>query len=196
MKKDDPHFSKVRAIALETPNNEIGGIVIRPGHMTQIKKIAKKNKLRLHLDGARALNAAGFLKISPAEMCKDFDTVSFCMSKFLGTPFGSVVMGTKKDITDALGFRKALGGNLRQAGIICHQALENLETWEDQVKADHELASFMADELKSIDCLELSQESVETNMFYMQFKQGYQTFNPRTFSNHMAETHRVLFNSV
>lgn len=78
-----------------------------------MKKLAKKHKLKMHLDGARSLNAAVALDISPAEMTKDFDTVTLCLSKGLGCPLGSLVIGNKKDIKHCLILRKLLGGNLR-----------------------------------------------------------------------------------
>ncbi len=79
-------------------------------YISQVKKIAKKNKLRMHLDGARGLNAAQYLKVSPSEMVKDFDTVNFCLSKGMGCPVGSMVIGTKEDIEHARVLRKMLGG--------------------------------------------------------------------------------------
>lgn len=81
--------------------------------MKSVKKIAKKHKLRMHLDGARALNAAVYLNIDPAKMVEDFDTVNFCMSKGMGCPVGSLIIGKKDDIANALVMRKILGGAMR-----------------------------------------------------------------------------------
>jgi threonine aldolase len=85
----------------------------------------------MHLDGARCLNAAAYLKMDVAEMCKDFDTISFCLSKGLGCPIGSLLVGSKEDITYCLILRKLLGGNMRQVGIIAKAGLVNLEYWRD-----------------------------------------------------------------
>ena len=83
----------------------------------------------MHLDGARALNAANFLKIKPAEMVKDFDTVNFCLSKGMGCPVGSMIIGTKSDIEHARVLRKMLGGQMRQIGILAICGLISLEDW-------------------------------------------------------------------
>ena len=115
----DPHLAINTLFCLETSHNECNGRVLRMDYIKQAKKVAKKYKMKMHLDGARSFNAAVFLGISPAEMCKDFDTVNVCLSKGLGAPLGSVLIGNAKDIKHCLIIRKLLGGNLRQAGIIC-----------------------------------------------------------------------------
>lgn len=99
-------------------------------YLKNAKKVAKRYKMKMHLDGARCLNAAVYLRTSPAEMCKDFDTVSVCLSKGLGCPAGTILVGSEKDIKHCLILRKLLGGNLRQAGILCKAGLENLKDWE------------------------------------------------------------------
>ena len=99
-------------------------------YIKKAKKVARRHKMKMHLDGARCLNAAVYLGISPAEMCQDFDTVSICLSKGLGCPAGSLLVGSEKDIKYCLILRKLLGGNLRQAGILCKAGLENLKDWD------------------------------------------------------------------
>ena len=112
-KKIDPHLVINRVLCLESSHSECNGRVLNMDYIKKTKKLAKKNGMRMHLDGARALNAATYLGISPAEMCKDFDTLTQCLSKGLGCPMGSLVLGTKKDIHDAIMFRKILGGGMR-----------------------------------------------------------------------------------
>jgi threonine aldolase len=82
-------------------------------YIKKTKKLAKQNGMKMHLDGARCMNAAVFLGITPAQMAKDFETVSVCLSKGLGCPVGSLVLGSKKDIEHALIMRKLLGGGMR-----------------------------------------------------------------------------------
>ena len=94
----DPHLVTNKVLSLESPHNECSGRVLRMKYIKEAKKMARKHKLKMHLDGARSFNAAAFLKIPMAEMCKDFDTVSVCMSKGLGAPIGSVLVGSEKDI--------------------------------------------------------------------------------------------------
>ena len=136
----DPHLTVNRAIALESTHNECSGRVLSMDYIKSVKKLAKKYKMKMHLDGARCLNAAVHLGITPAEMCKDFDTVSVCLSKGLGCPVGSVVVGSEKDVKHMWVLRKLLGGNLRQAGILTKAALVNLEDWEAKLEEDHRKA--------------------------------------------------------
>ena len=95
---DNYNLAQPRVIALESPHNLCDGKVLRPEYITQVKQIANEHNLRMHIDAARGLNAAVFLKIDPAEMVKDFDTVNFCLSKGMACPVGSMVIGTHKDI--------------------------------------------------------------------------------------------------
>ena len=99
--------------------------------MKDVKKIARKAKLRMHLDGARLLNALVEQKIEPHVYVKDFDTVSFCFSKGMGCPIGSVLVGSEADIDYARNIRKMLGGGMRQAGMTASCALVALEDWEE-----------------------------------------------------------------
>ena len=115
-----------------------------------MKTIAKKNKIRLHLDGARALNAAIFLGISPKELTKDFDTVNFCLSKGMGCPVGSLIIGSRADIEHAQIIAKLLGGKMRQAGVLAACGLVSLDDWEEKLKMDHENAKFFASLLSDV----------------------------------------------
>lgn len=87
----------------------------------------------MHLDGARALNAAAFLNIEPAKMVEDFDTVNFCLSKGMGCPVGSLIIGTKEHIEHAKILRKILGGSMRQVGILASCGLVALEDWKEKL---------------------------------------------------------------
>lgn len=119
-------------------------------YISKVKKICDTNKLRLHLDGARALNAAVFLKVDPAKMVKDFNTVSFCFSKGMGCPVGSVVLGSEEDIVFANIIRKILGGQMRQVGVLASCALVSLEDWQEKLKEDHDNAHYLSDGLQSV----------------------------------------------
>lgn len=113
IKEKDQHNPVTKLICLESSHQYSSGRVLTTKYIKQVKKIARKRKLKMHLDGARALNAAAALGISPAEMTKDFDTVSVCMSKGLGAPIGTVLVGSEKDIKYSAVTKKLLGGNLR-----------------------------------------------------------------------------------
>ena len=98
-----------------------------------VKELAKKYKLRMHLDGARCLNAAIKLNIEPSKMVQNFDTVNFCLSKGMGCPIGSVIVGTEEDIQHATVIRKMLGGQMRQVGTIASCGLVALEDWKEKL---------------------------------------------------------------
>jgi threonine aldolase len=100
-------------IALENTHNLCNGSVLPMDYVKQVAKLAKARKLRLHLDGARVLNAAAFLDVEPEVMVKDFHTVNFCLSKGMGCPVGSLVIGSAEDIEHARVLRKMLGGQMR-----------------------------------------------------------------------------------
>ena len=97
--------------------------------MKQVKDLANKYGLRTHLDGARVLNAAAYLKTDPRNIADNFNTVNLCLSKGLGCPVGSMVIGTKEDVNHARIMRKILGGAMRQAGILASCGLIALENW-------------------------------------------------------------------
>lgn len=127
------HLSQPRVIALENSHNLCNGRVISLSYISEVKKLAKKHKLRLHLDGARCLNAATYLNVDPALLVKDFDTVNFCLSKGMGCPVGSMIIGTEKDIEHARALRKMLGGQMRQVGILATCGLISLEDWKERL---------------------------------------------------------------
>lgn len=144
------HLSQPRVICLESSHNLCQGSALRVDYIADVKKIAKKNKLRMHLDGARALNAATFLKVKPSEMVKEFDTVNFCLSKGMGCPVGSMIIGTKADIDHARVIRKMLGGQMRQVGVLAICGLISLEDWQERLLIDHDNAKWLAYEMSSL----------------------------------------------
>lgn len=116
-------------------------------YISKVKKLATASNLKMHLDGARGLNAAAFLDIDPAHMVKHFDTVNFCMSKGMGCPVGSLIMGTAQDMEFARVLRKMLGGQMRQIGMLATCGLISLEDWKVKLNEDHQNAKYIAQEL-------------------------------------------------
>jgi len=119
----------------------------------------------MHLDGARLLNALVEQEIAPEVYCSDFNTVSFCLSKGMGCPIGSVLLGSEKDIWYARNMRKMLGGGLRQSGMTAVCALVALEDWEEKLKEDNANARWIAKELNDLQGVSCDVEGVHTNMF-------------------------------
>ena len=127
-------------------------------------------------------------------MAKPFETVSVCLSKGLGCPVGSLVLGSKKDMKDALIYRKLLGGGMRQAGIYARAGLEAMKDWEEMLKIDHENAQWIAEELEGISCIDIDRSIIETNIFRYSFKPDFTKFKHNEFAWHMREKYGMLMN--
>jgi threonine aldolase len=141
IKPDDPHFPKTKLLALE---NTITGRVLKRNYLQQAISVAKNKNLATHLDGARIFNAAVHEKTSVKALCAGFDSVSSCLSKGLGTPAGTLLLGTNDFIQKARRARKILGGGMRQAGIIAAAGLYALEHNVERLAEDHENAARLA----------------------------------------------------
>src|SRR6267378_2459436 len=134
---DDPHFARTRLLALE---NTIGGKPIARAYLQSAVDLASRRGLSIHLDGARIFNAAAHFQTTVKELCAGFDSVSSCLSKGLGAPAGTVLVGRKDFIARARRARKILGGAMRQAGVIAAAGLYALENHVERLRIDHENA--------------------------------------------------------
>lgn len=161
IKPDDSHFAITKLIALE---NTIGGKVISRAYMAEAIALARRRKLSIHLDGARIFNAAVKLGMPVDKLCEGFDTVSVCLSKGLGTPAGTVLVGRRDVIDRARRARKMLGGTMRQVGILAAAGLHALEHNVDRLAEDHANAERLAQGLAG---LGLEVEPVQTNMVFV-----------------------------
>jgi len=137
------HNGITRAIFLENTHNACGGAVLPMEYVNQVRAICDKNKIILHCDGARAWNAAVALGIDISDVLKPFDTASLCLSKGLGAPVGSVVVGSAAFIDKARHVRKMLGGGMRQAGIVAQGANYAFDNLYGRMKEDHANASLL-----------------------------------------------------
>jgi threonine aldolase len=147
IKLDDPHFPRTRLLALE---NTITGRVLGREYLAKAVDLAKRKNLFLHLDGARIFNAATALNMKVKDLCAGFDSVSSCLSKGLGAPAGTVLLGKKDFVQKARRARKILGGGMRQAGVIAAAGLYALENNVERLKTDHENAERLARGLREI----------------------------------------------
>jgi len=161
IKPDDAHFAITKLLALE---NTIGGKVIGRPYLADAVALARRRKLATHLDGARIFNAAVKLGMPVAELCAGFDTVSVCLSKGLGTPAGTVLVGRKDLIVRARRIRKMLGGTMRQVGILAAAGLYALEHNVDRLAEDHANAERLA---RGLAKLGLPVDPVQTNMVFV-----------------------------
>jgi len=147
IKEDDPHYARSRLLSLE---NTVGGRVIPIDKMKVAAKVAHDAGLAVHLDGARFFNAITALKCPPKDLADIADSVSLCMSKGLGAPVGSVLVGSNEIIALARRNRKILGGSMRQAGVLAAAALYALENNVPDLKQDHDRAEMLADALRAL----------------------------------------------
>jgi threonine aldolase len=162
IKPDDPHFARTRLLALE---NTIGGRVLGRAYLESAVALARRRGLATHLDGARIFNAAVKLGLPVAELCRGFDSVSVCLSKGLGAPAGTMLVGTAPVIERARRARKILGGAMRQAGILAAGGLYALEHHVERLADDHANAERLAAGLADIRGLEV--ELPQTNMVFV-----------------------------
>jgi threonine aldolase len=166
IKPDDFHFARTKLLALE---NTINGRVLPMEYVRQATALAHDKGLSTHLDGARACNAAVKLGVSPREIARGFDSVSVCLSKGLGAPVGSVLLGSRPLIKEAKRWRKMLGGGMRQAGVIAAGGLYALEHNIARLAEDHDNAAYFAGELAKMKGLKVS--TPQTNIFYVDIPQ-------------------------
>ena len=160
------------AIEIENTHNMAGGRVTPLAVMEEIWAGAKKHNLPVHLDGARVFNAAVALGVDVKTLTRGFDTVMFCLSKGLCAPVGSMLVGSKEAMAKARIFRKALGGGMRQAGILAAAGLIALEDMPKRLHEDHANARLLAEALSNIEGVEVDPETVETNIVIFRLGEG------------------------
>ena len=164
---DDPHYAPTAAVALENTHNRHGGSVWPLGQFKAVCDTAHELGLRVHLDGARIFNAAVAGGVDARQLVEGADTVTFCLSKGLGCPVGSVFCGSAADIHEAKRWRKMLGGGMRQAGVLAAAGLVALDTMVDRLAEDHANARTLAEALAELPGCGCVPERVETNMVYV-----------------------------
>ncbi len=164
IKPDDPHFARTRLLCLE---NTQAGKILPLEYLERAAKLARDRGLALHLDGARAFNAAVKLKVPITAIAEHFDSVSICLSKGLGAPVGSVLCGSAEVVKRARRWRKVLGGGMRQAGIVAAAGIFALERNVERLEEDHHNARSLADGLAGVEELKIDPRSVQTNMAFL-----------------------------
>ncbi len=161
---DDPHWPRTGLIWVEQPCN---GWVMPLDELAAISKLAHSHTIPLHMDGARIFNAAIALGVPAAEVAQYADSVTFCVSKGLAAPVGSVICGSKEFITRAYRARKMLGGALRQVGVIAAGGLYALDHMIDRLADDHANAQRLAEGLRRIPGISIDRDEVAMNIFFI-----------------------------
>jgi len=169
---DNVHFPSSKLLILENTQNKCGGISISREYMLAASRTAHDVGLAVHLDGARIFNAAVDLNLPVEKLTEMVDSVTFCLSKGLCAPVGSVICGSKPFIETARRIRKQLGGGMRQAGVIAAAGIVALEDMTDRLSEDHEHARALAEHLQSVPGVQLDKGSPNTNMVYIKLDQA------------------------
>lgn len=172
IRPDDPHFPRSRAIYLENTHNICGGLAIPPSYFAAVRQLADRHNLLIHLDGARLFNAAVALDCPVQEITQHVDSVTFCLSKGLCAPVGSLLCGTADFIYRARRARKILGGGMRQAGILAAAGIIALDEMVDRLAEDHANAKELARGLAQIPGVEIDPETVQTNLVFFGLSKG------------------------
>jgi threonine aldolase len=163
---DNIHFPRTRLICLENTHNHCNGSPLTTEYTKEVAILARKHNLQVHLDGARIFNAAVALGVDVRELAGPVDSVSFCLSKGLSAPVGSVICGSDEFISEARRNRKILGGGMRQCGIIAAAGITALEQMTERLTEDHANARQLAEGITEIPGLSLDLEQVQTNIIY------------------------------
>tara|TARA_B100001142_G_scaffold242431_1_gene241505 strand:+ start:1886 stop:2857 length:972 start_codon:yes stop_codon:yes gene_type:complete len=161
------HYPNCSLICVENTANMGGGSLYPIDVLDSICQIAHDNNCRAHLDGARLFNATVASNISPDRMVKNFDTISICLSKGLGSPVGSLLVGDSETIAEAHRWRKIFGGGMRQSGILAAAGLYALKNNIDRLHEDHSRAFKLAKSVNSMNGFEVDISSVQSNMAYI-----------------------------
>jgi len=187
IRPNDSHFAQSKLICLE---NTVSGFIQPEQQFSDILSVAKQHQLNTHLDGARLMHAALASGKPAALLAKGFDSVSLCLSKGLGAPAGSVLLGSTEFIARATRLRKMLGGGMRQAGILAAAGSYALRNNIARLADDHQLAQYFAAQLNNIDAVEITVDDVETNMLFAHFpdhtKAG-SSKQPRSLAQHLMD---------
>ncbi len=163
---DDVHLPRTRLIHVENSYGSKAGYPIASDYFVGIREIALRHDLKVHMDGARLFNAATALNLDARELTRHVDSVTFCLSKGLCAPVGSLLCGTADFIHEARRIRKAVGGGMRQAGILAAAGIVALEEMVGRLDVDHRNACILAEGLSQIPGIEVDLEMVRTNMVF------------------------------
>lgn len=185
---DNEHFPRTRLIAIENTQGTVGAVPLSPEYTKQVAELAHRHNLKMHIDGARIFNAATAYNVTPAAMVAGADSMTFCLSKGLGAPVGSVLVGTKDFIKEAHRARKVLGGGMRQAGILAAAGLIAIHKMSQRLHEDHANAAYFAEKLKDVPGIQVLSQHTSFVFFWLE---ETAPLSPAEFSDSMRK-HNVL----
>lgn len=164
LRPNGPHCAPTTVVEIENTHNMAGGVVYPQPVIDEICENAHERGLTVHMDGARIFNAAAAAGTTVAQICRLVDSVTFCLSKGLGAPAGSILVGTANRIARARLYRKRLGGGMRQVGVLAAPGLVALEEMPGRLSEDHANAKFLAGQIAALAGVKLDVARVETNI--------------------------------
>lgn len=147
---NDEHYPRTAVVAIENTQNSVGGVALSVDYTHQVTEFAHSRGLKLHIDGARIFNAVAACNSTPQEMMGEADSLTFCLSKGLSAPVGSVLVGSNAFIAEARRARKVLGGGMRQAGVLAAAGLIAIHEMSKRLHEDHDNAALLAEGLSEI----------------------------------------------
>ncbi len=169
------HFPPTTMVCLENTHNRCGGGVLTPEDTAKVAEVAHAGGASVHLDGARIFNAAVALEVPAEALVRDVDDVTFCFSKSLSCPVGSMLCGSQEFIDQARRWRKMVGGGMRQVGVLAAAGLVALDTMIDRLADDHANAKGLANGLANVDGLSLDPDHIQTNIVIFEVDQAVGT---------------------
>jgi threonine aldolase len=164
VRPENVHYAHTTLLAIENTHNSAGGTILTPDEMDALARTARERGLKVHVDGARIFNAAVALGVQPAVLARNADTLTFCLSKGLSAPVGSVLVGSAEVIAEARRYRKMVGGGMRQAGVLAAAGLLALRDGVSRLADDHRRARSLAEGLARIPGLTIDLDTVQTNI--------------------------------
>jgi threonine aldolase len=164
VRPDNVHYARTTLLAIENTHNSAGGTIWSLDELDAAIEAARSRGVRVHIDGARIFNAAVGLGVPPARLARDADTLTFCLSKGLSAPVGSVLVGAKDLMAEARRYRKMVGGGMRQAGVLAAAGLVALRNGVQRLAEDHRRARRLAEGLAAIDGIQVDLATVQTNI--------------------------------
>lgn len=191
IRKEDVHFPTTRLICLENTHNRCFGMPLSSDYVNSVAEVAKNDSILVHVDGARIFNAAVSLDTSVAELTHEIDSVSFCLSKGLSAPAGSLLCGPEDFIYRARRNRKALGGGMRQAGILAAAGIVALEKMTERIADDHQNARALAEGISDIKGISIDLDKIQTNIIY--FSLDHPKIESSLFLDKMCEKNIHFF---
>jgi threonine aldolase len=160
------HYAQAKLVTIENTQNTMGGVPLSPAYMQSVTALAHRHHMKMHVDGARIFNAITAYQTTPAEMMGAADSLTFCLSKGLCAPVGSVLVGDTAFIEKARWIRKALGGGMRQAGVLAAAGLIAIHEMSQRLHEDHENAALLAEGLSAINGVTVTAQN--TNFVFIE----------------------------